>query len=125
MLKSYKNLKVWNKAYELTLKIYQITRYFPKEETYGLTSQMRRASTSIIANIAEGSGKNHIGEFIQFISIAIGSCNELEVYLELSIDLNYLKKKEYEKLNIIHVEISKMLFGLRKSLEHKILATSN
>ncbi len=117
MVKGYKNLKVWGKAYKLTLKIYRLTKSFPKKETYGLISQMRRASISIVANIAEGCGKKHRKEFVQFISIAIGSCNELGVYLLLSTDLEYLTKKDCNEVISNQEEISKMLFGLRKSLE--------
>ena len=118
-LSGYQELTVWKQAYEMTLSIYGVTREFPKDETYGLVSQMRRASTSIIANIAEGYGKKHLKEYIQFISISIGSCNELEVYLCLSKDLGYLKRSDYEKLRTIHESVSKMLQSLRRSLENK------
>jgi four helix bundle protein len=119
MSKGYKNLEVWKKAYKLALKIYDVTKNYPKTEMYGLTTQMRRASTSIIANIAEGYGKNHLGEYIQYVSIAIGSCNELEVFLMFSNDLNYLEKKDFDQLIDIQTRISKMLFNLRKALEIK------
>ncbi len=119
MQSGYKKLDVWKKGYELTLKVYEVTRHYPKEETYGLISQMRRASSSIIANLAEGYGRNHLGEYIQYVSIAIGSCNELEVHILLSNDLHYLKKKNYDELMSGHEEVSKMLFGLRKALEQK------
>ncbi len=119
MVKGYRNLDVWKKGYLLTKKIYEATERFPKEERYGLVSQMRRASVSIIANIAEGYGRNHLGEYIQFVSYAIGSSNELEVYLLLSNDLKYLDDDLYAELLSIHKEVSKMLIGLRTSLENK------
>ena len=80
---------------------------------------MRRASSSIIANIAEGYGKRKLSEYLHFISIAICSCNELEVFLLLSKDLNYLDKKDFDNLMKSHTEITKMLLGLRKALEKK------
>ena len=119
MAKGYRNLDVWNKGYLLTKKVYEATERFPKEESYGLVSQMRRASVSIIANIAEGYGRNHLGEYIQFVSYAIGSSNELEVYLLLSNDLKYLDDDFCTELLSIHAEVGKMLIGLRTSLENK------
>ncbi len=84
-----------------------------------MISQMRRASSSIIANIAEGYGKRNLSEYLHFISIAISSCNELEVFLLLSKDLKYLEKKDFNHLMRSHTEITKMLLGLRNSLEKK------
>ncbi|MFW9874770.1 MAG: four helix bundle protein [Candidatus Thorarchaeota archaeon] len=119
MSHGYSNLLVWKKAYNQTLKIYNFTKSFPKNETYGIISQMRRTSSSIIANIAEGYGKRNLSEYLYFISIAISSCNELEVFLLLSKDLHYLDKKDFNCLIDSHVEITKMLLGLRKALEKK------
>ncbi|MFO7619159.1 MAG: four helix bundle protein [Thermoplasmata archaeon] len=125
MIRGYRDLNVWKKAYALTLKIYEITANFPAEEKFGLVSQMRRASTSIIANIAEGYGKNHTREYIQFISISIGSCNELEVYLLLSKDLGYVIENDFHNIKQEQNEVSKMLFRLRKSLESKLLEVTD
>jgi four helix bundle protein len=119
MSNGYKNLEVWKKSYKLTLKIHGITKQFPKEETYGLISQMRRASVSINANIAEGYSTGYLKEYIRYITIAIGSNNELEVYLMLAYDFNYLNKTDFNVLKKKHEEISKMLFGLRKALRKK------
>lgn len=119
MANGYRKLDVWNKAYLLTKNIYEVTGRFPKEEMYGLVSQMRRASVSIIANIAEGYGRNHLGEYIQFVSYAIGSSNELEVYILLSKDLKYLDDDTQTEMLSIHNEVGKMLNGLRTSLENK------
>jgi four helix bundle protein len=119
MSNGYKNLKVWNKGYALTLKTYNKTKSYPKNEMYGITSQLRRASASIIANIAEGYARDTRKDYTRFISIAISSSNELEVFLELSKDLNYLNKKDFEDLYTNNKEIMKMLLGLRKSLKIK------
>lgn len=89
-------------------------------EKYGLISQMRRAARSIVANIAEGYGNKSLPRYKHYITISIGSCNELGVYLMLSQDLNYLKEKEYSTLKIAHEEITRMLLGLRGALEHEI-----
>lgn len=117
----YKKLDVWNKAYQMTLRLYRITTFFPKEEKFGLISQMRRASFSIIGNLAEGYNKNYLKEYIHSVTIAIGSCNELEVYLMLSKDLHYLKEKEFEILMSFHKDVGKMLFGLRTGLRKKLI----
>jgi four helix bundle protein len=119
MGKGYQELEVWKKGYRLANLIYIHTKNFPSKETYGLVSQMRRSSVSIAANIAEGYGRGHIGEYIQFLSIAIGSSNELEVYILLSHDLGYLSDKDFNDLQQTHAEVSKMLHSLRLSLEEK------
>ena len=100
MSHGYFKLSVWKKAYDQTLKIYHLTKSFPKNETYGIISQMRRASSSIIANIAEGYGKRNLSEYIHFISIAISSSNELEVFLLLSRDLKYWFISQFRKKEI-------------------------
>jgi four helix bundle protein len=123
MAHGYHNLSVWKKAYNLTLEIYRFTKTYPKTETYGIISQMRRVSSSVIANVAEGYGKRNLSEYLHYISIAISSCNELEVFLLLSKDLNYLNKKDFDILMNSHIEITKMLLGLRKSLEAKNKST--
>ena len=119
MSHGYQNLKVWHKAYKLTLMVYQATKSFPKDEKYELIPQMRRASTSMIANIAEGYGRKNLTGYINFLQIAIGSCNELGVFLMLSKDLKYLEKKNYEDINSVHTEVTKMLLALKRSLENK------
>lgn len=88
--KSFQDLIVWQKSHKLVLEVYQITSHFPKEEIYGLTSQLRRAAVSVPANIAEGFGRTGIKDNIKFYTIAAGSLNELEYYIILSKDLNYL-----------------------------------
>src|SRR5437867_162917 len=98
-MQSFRNLKVWEKAHAVTLDIYTASRHFPKEELYGLTSQMRRASASIGANIAEGSCRKGDGEFGRFLQIAMGSASELEYHLLLAHDLHVLRPPDYERLS--------------------------
>ncbi|PIP76384.1 MAG: diversity-generating retroelement protein bAvd family protein [Ignavibacteria bacterium CG22_combo_CG10-13_8_21_14_all_37_15] len=115
-LKSYRELIVWQKSISLVKMIYTSTQHFPKEEIYGLTSQIRRAAVSIPANIAEGQARNTTGEFIQFPGIAKGSLAELETLLILSENLNYMQKEVSENLLRDCEEISRLLSGLKKSL---------
>ena len=111
-MQNYKDLKVWEKAHEFTLRVYEITKLFPKEEIYCLTSQIRRASSSIPANIAEGCGKNSQLDFAKFLNISLGSANEAEYYLILSKDLKYLKIEDYDILIKTINEIKAMLIAL-------------
>lgn len=97
-MQNYKDLKVWEKSHQFTLKIYDITKVFPKEEIYSLTNQIRRSASSIPANIAEGCGKNSKSEFAHFLNIALGSANESEYFLILSKDLIYVNQEDFEKL---------------------------
>lgn len=115
---SYKELIVWQKAYKLCLEIYRITRVFPKEEVYGLTSQMRRAALSMPSNIAEGYGRKTRNEYIHFLYIAYGSACELETQTLLSIDLNLINEGADEVIEKIN-EVAKMLMALIKSLKDK------
>ena len=94
MLKNYKELKVWKKAYELCLEIYRITAKFPKEEKYGLTSQLRRSVVSIPSNIAEGYGRKTTSDYVRLLYISYGSICELETQILLAGDLNLIKNDE-------------------------------
>lgn len=111
-MQNYKDLKVWEKAHHFTLKVYETTKTFPKEEIYGLTSQLRRASSSIPANIAEGSGKNSKNEFAHFLNISLGSANEAEYFLILAKDLKYIEENNFTILTVLANEIKAMLIGL-------------
>ena len=111
-MQNYKDLKVREKAHQFTLKVYEATRSFPKEEIYGLTNQLRRAAFSIPANIAEGCGKNTKNDFANFLNIALGSANESEYFLILSNDLQYLKQDIYEVLFNNINEVKAMLIAL-------------
>src|SRR6188508_3362419 len=97
-LGSYRDLKVWEKAHHLTLAVYAATRAFPREELYGLTSQVRRAAASVPANIAEGRGRYGKAEFGRFLQIALGSACELDYHLLLAHDLTYISSEEHRCL---------------------------
>ena len=121
MLKNYKELKVWQKAYQLCLEVYKITRGFPSDEKYGLTSQMRRAAVSVPSNLAEGYGRKTTPEYIRSLYFAYGSNCELETQISLSGDLGYMKAQEKEMLQKNIGEVERMLKALIKSLESKRL----
>lgn len=108
-MKDFRKLKVWQKAHRLTLKVYEVTRQFPREELYGLTGQMRKSSSSIPTNIAEGCGRGSDLEFGRFLQIAMGSASELEYQLIFARDLTYLNLKEYEDLNRDTSEVKRVL----------------
>ncbi|MCX6132432.1 MAG: four helix bundle protein [Ignavibacteriales bacterium] len=108
-MKDFRELRVWQKAHSLTLHVYNVTKKFPKEEMYGLTSQIRRASSSIAANIAEGCGRKTDADSCRFLVVALGSGTELEYHLLLSHDLKLLTDVEYESLQQELTEIKKML----------------
>jgi four helix bundle protein len=99
MMKNFRELKVWEKAHQLTLAVYRATTTFPREEQYGLTSQIRRACASVSANISEGCGRGSDAELARFLQIAMGSASELEYHLLLARDLNLLRQVEYESLD--------------------------
>jgi four helix bundle protein len=111
-MKDFKELKVWSKAHELTISVYGLTRTFPRDELYGLTSQMRRSAASVAANIAEGCGRRSAGEFARFLQIARGSASETEYHLLLARDLQFLSDSDYQKIEKKLVEIQRMLTAL-------------
>jgi four helix bundle protein len=115
-MQDFRNLRVWQKAHELTLEVYKCTRQFPREELYGVTSQMRRAAASISANLAEGCCRQGDTEFSRFAQIALGSVSELEYFLLLSRDLSFLNNDEYERLNNLVNETKRMLISLIQKL---------
>jgi four helix bundle protein len=123
-MEDFKNLKVWTKAHVLTLEIYQSTRKFPRDEIYGLTSQIRRASASIGANIAEGCGRRSDPELKRFVQIARGSASELECHLLLARDLQFLTVHECADLEEQVLEIQRMLAALVQRLQPPVLARS-
>ena len=117
--KSYKDLIVWKKAIELVLAIYKLTKRFPKTEQYGLISQLRRAAVSIPSNIAEGYARQHLPEYIQFLSVAYGSCAELETQLIIAQRLKYGITSDYEKVLSLLEEVSKILNAMRRTLRKR------
>lgn len=116
-MQDFKKLKVWERSHNLALRVYAATSHFPKAELYGLTSQIRRSSVSIPANIAEGSGRNSAPDFSRFVFIAFGSASELEYYLMLSHDLKPLSKSDYDQLANDVTDIKRMLSAFVKKLK--------
>lgn len=114
-ISSYKNLIVWQKAIDLVDEIYKLTHSFPKEELYGLISQMQRAAVSIPSNIAEGQSRNHLGEYIQFLGISFGSCAELET--QVIIAKKQYPQLDYKKSETLLIEVQKMLNTLISKLK--------
>ena len=115
-MKDFRELKVWRKAHELTLAVYQITASFPREELYGLTAQLRRAGSSIAANLAEGCGRNGDAELARFCSMAMGSASELEYHLLLARDLKLIRPQDYDALDQRATELKRMLTALLQKL---------
>jgi len=118
MIFSYKELKVWQKATELAVSVYELTEKFPREEIYGLVSQMRRCSVSIPSNIAEGRFRGTRKDFAQFLRIAYGSGAELETQIEISKRLEKTKNLNYEKTDNLLLEVMKML----NAIIHKLIS---
>jgi four helix bundle protein len=116
-MKDFRDLKVWEKAHRLTLDVYRATSRFPREELYGLTSQMRRCSASIGANIAEGCGKRGNNEFQRFLQISSGSASELDYHFLLARDLLYLAHADYVRMAKEPSDLRRMLTSLLQKVE--------
>jgi four helix bundle protein len=116
-MQDYKKLEVWLKGHNLAKNIYKATRTFPSEELYGITSQIRRASVSVPANIAEGCGRQGNAELSRFLQISLGSANELEYHLLLSNELKFLDDEDFKPLNQQVNEIKGMLIALLQKLK--------
>ena len=116
MLRSFRELTVWQKSMKLTESIYRLTKDFPREEIYGLAAQIRRAAVSIPSNIAEGSGRSGISEYRHFLSIARGSNFEIQTQLEIARTLNMGNQKLLDEALILSEEIGKMLFAMLTKL---------
>ena len=115
-MQNFRKLQVWEKSHNLTLKIYELTSEFPREEIYGLTSQIRRAGTSIPTNIAEGCGRESSADFARFLQIAMGSASETEYLILLAHDLKYLTDYQYAELIDTTIRVKKMLTALLKNI---------
>jgi four helix bundle protein len=118
-IKSYRDLIVWQKAMDFVELVYRCTKAFPKEELYGLTSQLRRAVVSVPCNIAEGHGRQSTREFLNFLSIAYGSLNEAQTQILIAERLNYLGEQERLTLFELSFEVARLLNGLSNSLAHR------
>ena len=115
-MRNYRDLEVWEKAHKLTLQLYQRSRTFPKEEFYGLTSQLRRSMMSVGANLAEGCGRQTTPELARFVRIAMGSASEVDYHLLLARDFDYLQSDEHQELSQELARIRKMLASLLATL---------
>ena len=115
-MQNFKDLIVWKKAHENALMIYQLTKSFPREEQYGITSQLRRASVSVPTNIAEGCGKFTQKDFANFLQTSLGSSQEVEYLILLAFELTYITEKDYLKLNQSINEVKAMLISLIKKI---------
>ncbi len=113
-IRSYRDLLVWQKSIDLVVDCYRATEPFPRTETYGLVSQVRRAATAIPANIAEGHGRDHLGDYLRHVSIAKGSLTELETHLIISERLSFVSKERLQELLERTAEVGRMLEGLSK-----------
>lgn len=118
-IKTYRDLIVWQKFMALVTNIYQITKSFPNNETYGLVSQIRRCAVSIPSNIAEGYGRNSTNDYTRFLNISTGSLYELQTQLGISLNLQYLEKSDFDKLYESSREIERMITSLIKKLMTK------
>jgi len=114
-IKDFKDLKVYKKSMDLSDQIYEITKKFPKEETYSMVNQMRRAVNSISANIAEGNGQLFVNQEIKFLNIALGSSNETRAWIENAFRKKYISEEEYLNLETKLIEINKMIIALIKN----------
>ncbi len=118
-LKSYQDLEVWKKSIELAKKVYQLSARFPSEEKFGMTSQVRRAATSVAANIAEGAERHGTGEFLQFLGMASGSLAETETFLILAQELGMVTPEQTKPLLLEAKTVGRMLNGLKRSLRSR------
>lgn len=121
MDKPHKRLVAWQKSMDLVVVVYDLTKSFPAEEKFGLVSQMRRATVSAPSNISEGAADRSYQQFVNFLSIAIGSLNELSTQLEISLRIGYISKIDYNKAQDLIDESLKTTFGLKRSIEQKII----
>ena len=120
IIRSYRDLEVWQKAMDLVVACYRVAENFPKTETYGLAIQLQRAAVSVPANIAEGQGRNHTKEFINHLSMAYGSLMEIETHLQIAGRLGYMKDSDLQGLLSQSNEIGRMLNGLMQSLNRRL-----
>ena len=119
-MKDFRELKVWEKAHQLTLEVYASTQSFPREEVYGLTSQVRRSTMSIASNIAEGCGRDGDADMARFLQMAMGSASELEYQLLLSRDLKFLAPETHQRLAGSVQEVKRMLASFLQALRKRI-----
>jgi four helix bundle protein len=115
-IRSYRDLLVWQKAMALVVESYRVAKLLPKSETYGLIGQIQRAAVSIPANIAEGHGREHLGDYLRHLSVANGSLMELETHFLISVELEYLTRDQIAQAMSMTAEVGRMLTGLTQKL---------
>jgi four helix bundle protein len=115
-MQDFRKLQVWRKSHDLALRIYDVTSQFPREEIYGLTTQIRRACISIPTNIAEGCGRDSVADFARFLQIAMGSASETEYLILVAHDLKFLNSDQFGELTDVTIRVKKMLTSLIKKL---------
>lgn len=116
-MQDYHDLLVWKETFSFVKLIYRLSGHFPKEEMFGITSQLRRAAVSVMANIVEGRGKNSDKDFLRFLYISKGSLNECQCYLELVLDLEFVNNEQFDFIENKRKQVGYLLFKLIKSLE--------
>jgi len=119
-IRSYRDLKVWQLGIDLVCQVYGITKFFPKSEIYGLTSQLQRAAVSVPSNVAEGHARGSSREFLHFLTISLGSLAELETQLSIALHLKYVDNTVLEPVLYMCDELGKMLRALQRSLKAKV-----
>ncbi len=119
-MRNYRDLQVWSKGHTLTLELHRVSRGFPREETYGVTSQLRRAAASIGANLAEGCRRRTSSELARFVRIAMGSASELDYHLLLCRDLGFMKEDDFKRTATDLTEVRKMFTSFLSSVEEQI-----
>ena len=124
-MRDYKNIKAYQFADDLVMEIYGITKSFPKEELYGVTSQIRRAAVSVCANITEGASRKHKKDYLRFLFIARGSLAETEYLLQLGFKLEYLGPEQFKRIDELRQKTAKTLFGLIRSVEEEVRQNRN
>ncbi len=119
-VKSYRDLETWQQAMALVMEVYRVTKIFPKEELFGLTSQLRRATVSIPSNIAEGQGRTSTKEFLHHLAIAYGSLCEAETQLLIGRQLEYMSQQDYSSITELTARVGRLINGLTNSLQNKL-----
>lgn len=119
-MRNYRNIKAYQLADQLVVEIYKISRFFPRDETYGLTSQLRRAAVSVPTNITEGASRQHKKDYLQFLYVSRGSLAETGYLLELANKICYMDEKQFNTIDTLRQDTAKTLFGLIQSVEQEI-----
>lgn len=118
-MKTYRELIVWEKSMTLVNQIYKVSKQFPADENFGLTSQLRRSAISVPSNIAEGYGRNSLNDYIRFLNISVGSLYEIQTQIEIAFNLNYVEKNHFYELYDNTKEIERMMSSLIRKLKEK------